>query len=64
MGAVEAEHVDEGRLALLPVLAGALAERVGGGLAVEDVVGDLEGRAERPPVADEIAPARPDRRGR
>ena len=38
------------RLALLLVLAGALAHGLRGGLPVEDVVGDLEGGAERPAV--------------
>ena len=42
---LEAEQVDERRLALLAVLAGALAQRFGRGLPVEDVVGDLEGGA-------------------
>src|SRR5215203_5515580 len=40
---LDAEHVDERRLAFLGILAGALADGLGTRPAVEEVVGDLEG---------------------
>src|SRR4051812_40048025 len=55
MGAGESENIDQGRLALVVILAGALAERLGRGLAVENVVGNLEGRSERPSISAEVA---------
>ena len=50
LGAVDAELGDEGGLAERRILAGRLAERRGVALDVEQVVGDLEGFAERAAV--------------
>ena len=44
---------DERRLAFLGILAGALADGIGARPAVEEVVGDLEGGAERLPIGAE-----------
>src|SRR5829696_586683 len=51
---LDAEHVDERRLAFLGILAGALADGIGARPTVEEVVGDLEGGAERLPIGAEI----------
>ncbi len=50
---VEAEKIDQRRLALGLVLGGRLAKRIGIGHPVEDVVGDLEGGTERAAIGRE-----------
>ena len=45
-GAVEPEQVDERRLAGIGILLGALAQLFGGRFGVEQVVGNLEGKAD------------------
>ena len=53
---VEAEHGDVGRLVVVEVLAGGLAERRRGLGDVEDVVDDLEGEADRVAVVGQRLP--------
>ena len=53
LGAVEAERADQRTLVAAGVLARLLAQRRGVALGVENVVGDLKGRAQRETIVDQ-----------